>query len=84
MLKEINDQQDWKEKPIISDFQKEKMNLALQLALKDDLTIELEYFKNHVYHKIKGKLLGVGVLNQFVTIDDQTLPLDSLTGAWID
>ncbi|MFD2628770.1 YolD-like family protein [Oceanobacillus kapialis] len=84
ILKQLNEQQDWKEKPIISDYQKEEMNLALQLALKDDLTIELEYFKNHDYHKIKGKLLGVDVLNQFVKIEDELLPLGSLTGAWID
>ncbi len=69
---------------MISDFQKEEMNLALQIALKDDLTIELEYFKNHDHHKIKGKLLGVDVLNQYVKIEDDLLPLDSLTGAWID
>lgn len=84
ILKQINEQQEWKEKPMISEYQKEEINLALQLALKDDLTIELEYFKNHDHHKIKGNLLGVDVLNQFVTIEDQNLPLDSLTGAWID
>ena len=84
ILKQINEQQEWKEKPMISEFQKEEMNLALQLALKDDLTIELEFFRNHDYHKIKGKLLSVDVFNQFVRIEDQYLPLDSLTGAWID
>ncbi|GAQ18532.1 YolD-like protein [Oceanobacillus picturae] len=84
ILKEIHEQQEWKEKPFISEFQKEEINLALQLALKDDLTIELEYFKNHDYHKVKGKLLSVDVLNQYVKIDGDYLPLDSLTGAWLD
>lgn len=84
ILKEIHEQQEWKEKPMISEFQKEEVNLAMQLALKDDLTIDIEYYKNHDYHKIKGKLLGVDVLNQYVKIEDELLPLDSLTGAWID
>ncbi|MCG3418950.1 YolD-like family protein [Oceanobacillus jordanicus] len=84
ILKEIHEQQEWKKKPMISEFQKEEINLALQLALKDDLTIELEFFRDHDYHKIKGKVLGVDVLNQFVTINEQIVPLDSITGAWID
>lgn len=84
LLDEMWEKQEWKEKPILSDFQIEEINILLQLALKDDLTIEIEYFHNHDFNKISGKLLGVDVLNQFVSIEEKNIPLDNITGAWID
>ncbi|UJL47141.1 YolD-like family protein [Virgibacillus sp. NKC19-16] len=84
LLNEMWEQQDWKEKPDLDGQYIAEINLKIEMALENDLTIEIEYFKNHDYHKIKGKLLGVDVLNQFVQIEDEYLPLDSITGAWID
>ncbi|WP_449355708.1 YolD-like family protein [Virgibacillus natechei] len=84
LLNETWEQQDWKEKPDLDGQYIAEINLKIEMALENDLTIEIEYFKNHDYHKIKGKLLGVDVLNQFVQIEDEYLPLDSITGAWID
>ncbi|MFD2045998.1 YolD-like family protein [Ornithinibacillus salinisoli] len=84
MLQEIRERQNYKQKPVISDYQKEEINIHLQMAIHNDLTIELEYFKDHDYHKIKGKLLSVDVLNQYVNIEDEYIPLDNLTGTWID
>lgn len=84
MLKEMWSQKEWKEKPMLDEQLITEMNLKLQFALKDDLTIEIEYFKDHDYHKIKGKLLGVNPLLNYIKIEDMELPLDAITGVWID
>lgn len=84
MLKQLWSEDEYKEKPILSDYQKVEIDMALQIALKDDLTIEIEYFKNNDYHKIKGKLLTVDVLNKYLKINEEIIPLDNITGAWID
>ncbi|WP_405103017.1 YolD-like family protein [Oceanobacillus sp. FSL H7-0719] len=83
-LKKLREEEGWKEKPIIDEHLIEEINLTMQLALKDDLTIEVEYFKDHDYHKIKGKLLGVDPLLNYVRFEDDEIPLDSVTGARID
>ncbi|SER00036.1 YolD-like protein [Virgibacillus subterraneus] len=84
MLKQLRSEDEYKEKPILSEYQKAEIDTVLQLALKDDLTVELEHFKNKDYHKIKGKLLTVDVLNKCLKIDEAIIPLDNITGAWID
>lgn len=83
-LKKLRDEEKWKVKPIIDEHLKEEINLVMQLALKEDLTIELEYFMDHDYHKIKGNLLGVNPLLNYVRFEDDEIPLDSVTGAMID
>ncbi|MFC2948509.1 YolD-like family protein [Virgibacillus sediminis] len=84
LLEEMWKQQDYRERPMLNDHQIEDINIALQLALKDDLTVEIEYFKNHYYHKTKGKLLSVDVLSQYIQINNDCIPLPNITGAWID
>lgn len=84
LLREMWSQKEWKEKPILDEQLVNEINLKLQLALKDDLTIEIEYFKDHDYQKTKGKLLGVDPLLNYVRMDDVEIPLDSVTGARID
>ena len=83
-LKKLREEEEWKEKPIIDEHLIEEINLTMQLSLKDDLTIEVEYFKDHDYHKIKGKLLAVDPLLNYVRFKDDEIPLDSVTGARID
>lgn len=84
MLKEMWSQKEWKEKPMLDEHLINEINLTLQEALANDLTIEIEYFKNHDYHKMKGRLLGVNPLLNYVRINDKEIPLDSITGAWIN
>lgn len=83
-LKKLREEEEWKEKPIIDEHLMEEINLTMQLALKDDLTIEIEYFKDHDFHKIKGKLLSVDPLLNYVRFEEEEIPLDSVIGAWIE
>ncbi|MCF3941554.1 YolD-like family protein [Oceanobacillus alkalisoli] len=83
-LKEMWAEDEWKEKPMLDEQQLTEINLRLQLALHNDLTVEIEYFKNHDYHKTRGKLLGVDPLLNYLRLEEMELPLDSLVSVWID
>ncbi|MDY0395458.1 YolD-like family protein [Virgibacillus halophilus] len=58
-----------------------EININLQHALEYDLPIEVKYFKNNDHHKIKGHLLSVDPLNNILNINEEYLPLDSVTDA---
>lgn len=84
MLEEMWEQQEWKDKPILDEQQMVEINMKLQLALNEDLTVEIEYFKNHDYHKVRDKLLAVDPLNNYLRLEGMELPLDSIVGVWVD
>lgn len=83
-LRKLFNEKEYKEKPVLAEDQIAEININLQHALEHDLLIEIEYFKNNDYHKINGHLLGVDPLNNILIINDEHLPLDSVTGASID
>lgn len=83
-LRKLWEMQEWKEQPILDEQLIVEINLKLQMALENDLTIEIEYFKNHDFHKVKGKLLGMNPLMNYIKIEDKEIPLDSISGAQID
>ncbi|MCF3942233.1 YolD-like family protein [Oceanobacillus alkalisoli] len=84
MLEDMWAQQEWKEKPMLDEQQIVEINMKLQLALNEDLTVEIEYFKDHDYHKTRGKLLGINPLLNYLRLEDMEIPLDSLVSVWID
>lgn len=84
LLKEMWSQKEWKEKPMLDEQLVTEINLNLQLALKDNLTIEIEYFHNRDYHKVKGKLLGVDPLLNYVRFENLEIPLTNITSTWIE
>lgn len=84
MLQELREQQNRKEKPILDEHLIADINQELQMALEHDLTIELEYFKNHDYHRISGKLLGVNPLLNYLKVEDLEIWLDDVVVAWIE
>lgn len=84
MLNKMWNQKEWKEKPMLDEQLITEINMKLQLAVANDLTIEIEYFKDHDYHKVKGKLLGVDPLLNYVRLEDVEIPLDCITGALIE
>ncbi len=83
-LKDMWAQDEWKEKPMLDEQMIVEMNLKLQLAMNEDLTVEIEYFRDHDYHKTRGKLLGVNPLLNYLRLEDLEIPLDSLVSVWID
>jgi len=71
-LKKVFAEQDYKEKPILDDQQKVEIDLKLQLALSDDLTVEVKYFADHDFHLVKGKLRTIDALNKRLRFNDGT------------
>ncbi|GGN62938.1 MULTISPECIES: YolD-like family protein [Oceanobacillus] len=84
LLKEMWARDEWNEKPILDEQLVMEINLKLQLALHNELTVEVEYFKNHDYHKVRDKLLAVDPLNNYLRLEGMELPLDAIVGVWID
>jgi len=81
LLNEMWRQEEWKEKPILDEQYITEINSTLQLALEHDIPITIEYFKQHDYHYVTGKLLSVDPLLNYVRIKDKEIPLDRITGA---
>jgi|GEM_PF-7108105 len=78
-LKQVIAEQNYKEKPILDEQQLVEIDLKLQIALKDDLTVEVEYFAAHDFHTVKEKLLMIDALNKRLRFDDGTeLNLDDV------
>jgi len=68
-LKQVFAEQEYKEKPILDDQQKVEIDLKLQIAIQNDLPIEVEYFKDHDFHKIKDKVLTIDSLNRYLRLE---------------
>ncbi|WP_077324092.1 YolD-like family protein [Virgibacillus siamensis] len=56
MLKKYFAETEHKEKPILDEQQLADINMKLQCALHNDLTVKVKHFKNHDYYHVKGKL----------------------------
>lgn len=70
MLNEMWAQQERKEKPILDEQQIEDNAMRLQMAIHNDLSVEVKHFKNNDFHKIKGKLSSI-VFNETIVFDNE-------------
>ncbi|WP_156290801.1 YolD-like family protein [Oceanobacillus salinisoli] len=55
--------QEKKSKPILDEQELEELGMKLQMAIHNDLAIEVKYYKDHDYQLIKGKLSKVDNVN---------------------
>jgi len=70
---------DRKEKPILDEQQKMGMNILLQMALKDNLTVEVTYFADQDYHTVKGKLGMINIHSKYLELNtNEKIRLDHL------
>lgn len=69
-LRQLREQQEYKDKPILDDQLMEDNAIKLQLAIHEDLTVEIKYFKNRDFYFIKGKLRSVD-RSSILTINDE-------------
>lgn len=79
MLKDMWQEDDLKEKPIIDEQLQVEFGVKLRLASKDDLTVEITYYANQNYHIEKGKLIFLDPIsrqlrfvsnNEYICLDD--------------
>lgn len=56
MIKQLWAEEDYKEKPILSDQQLEENEFILQEALQNNSPVRIKYFKSHDFHFIEGNV----------------------------
>src|SRR5699024_1318970 len=80
MLQQMWDEQKYKEKPILDEQKQFEINSKLQLAINNDLTVEVEYYDHdvHDFQTIKGKLIMVDNLARVLRFDDASSTVVSL------
>ncbi|NWO14879.1 YolD-like family protein [Virgibacillus sp.] len=83
MLQEMWKEQDYNEKPILDEQQKEEINTKLLMALANDLTVELKYFDKHDFYKVKGKITSINKQNKYISLAGQCLPFECIMDVWI-
>jgi len=62
-LKKVFAETDYEEKLILDEQQQMEMDMILQLALKDSLTVKIKYYAEHDYHTVEGKPVIIDMLN---------------------
>ncbi|WP_337019877.1 YolD-like family protein [Oceanobacillus massiliensis] len=69
LLKDFWKQQEYKEKPTLDEQQAGEINMKLQLAIHNDLTVRLTYFAAHDYKEITGKISKIDSIHGLITIN---------------
>lgn len=72
-----------KDKPILDDQQKLDIDLKLQCAIKDDLTVEVKYFSDGDYLTAKDKLQMID-RKKIRLQDEKEIPLNDVLDVYID
>ncbi|MFD1038927.1 YolD-like family protein [Virgibacillus byunsanensis] len=70
LLREMWEEKSQKDKPILEEDIKEEINTQLQLAIHDNLTIEVKHFSGRDYLTKKGKLAKID--QTMLLFDDDT------------
>lgn len=71
MLKDIWQEDDFKERPILDEQLQIELGEVLRLALKDDLTVEITYYADRDYHREKGKLVLLDPVSRQLRINNK-------------
>ncbi|GGB56944.1 hypothetical protein GCM10011409_38160 [Lentibacillus populi] len=83
LLNEMWDELERKDKPILDDQQKLDIDLKLQCAIKDDLTVEVKYFSDGDYLTAKDKLQMID-RKKIMLQDGKEIPLNDVLDVYID
>ncbi|WP_040954083.1 YolD-like family protein [Virgibacillus sp. SK37] len=66
LLKQMWEEKDHKKKPILDEQQVNEISLKLQLAISNDLNVSIDYYKQHDFHKINGKLIKIDLMRKYL------------------
>lgn len=83
MLEEMFAEQERKTKPILDEQQLLENNLTLQLAVNEDLQVEIKYYRNHDIKLTRGHLLRIDVFNKILYMKEIEISLDDVIGVSI-
>src|SRR5690625_2854580 len=80
MLEHIWTESEHKDKPILDEQQKIENDLMLQRAIHDNLIVEIEYFKDHDFHTIRGRVSFIDMNSRSFRIGHIEIGLDDVIG----
>jgi hypothetical protein len=86
-LEEFWSEQEEKKKPILDEQEMEEIDVKLQCALQNDLTIIIKYFQNHDFNSIRVKINTIDVHNKVIVLNDSdktSLKFNQLIDVFID
>lgn len=78
MLKEVFEEVDHKERPILDEQQQMENSALLQSALHNDSAVEIKYFANHDFHYISGRILFIDVLGDSLHLEEGRIKLSDV------
>lgn len=78
MLKDLFSEQDDIEKPIVDEQQIWKNDVLLQGALREDLTVQIQYFAHNQRRTVEGKILFIDTLRGVLQLEDTEIILQDL------
>lgn len=78
MLREMWDDTEYKEMPILDEQQIAENNLLLQEALEYDLLISIKHYYNHEHVIEKGYLLGIDGIRRVIYMEETEIKFDDV------
>ena len=80
----------WKEdgkktRPILDEQEIEEINLKLQCAIHNDLTVEIKYFRDRDFLTRRGKLRKIDALQRRLQLEDRfEIALEEVLDVYVD
>lgn len=85
LLNDMWEEKEYKKKPILDEQQLIEIDMKLQCAIHNDLTVKIKYFEDHNYQTKRGKLLDISSLKKALQLDDNTeIAWESIIDVYID
>lgn len=69
-LKQIIEEQDYKEKPLVDEQEKKEFNMVIHYALHENLPVEVTYYADHDYKKVSGNIRSIDSMKKIIHLDD--------------
>ncbi|UJL47072.1 YolD-like family protein [Virgibacillus sp. NKC19-16] len=66
MLNKYWEQEERKEKPVLDEQQIEEIEMKLQMAIHNDLTVKVKYFANHHFYYVKDKISSINTQKGYI------------------
>lgn len=79
LLEEVWKESEKKKKPVLDEQELEEINLKLHQAIHKDLPVEIQYYANHEYKTVQGKLMKIDTEYLYLNDDGYTkIPLKDI------
>lgn len=84
LLEEMWEGEKHKEKPVLDDQQKAEIDMMLQCALYNSLTVEIVYYSNHDYYTVEDRVLKIDALSGCLRLENmERLHVNNIIGIQI-